>query len=204
MALEKKPLNALEEFLPKGTFENIWPYLQQYHIKLKITKERRTKFGDYRPAHRGKTHRITINGNLNQYHFLLTLVHELAHLVAFDNYGFRIKSHGDEWKKTYQELMNPFLHESIFPQPLLGTVQSSMQNVKSSSCYDATLALALRHFDARPIGTFIQELPIDSIFIAPNGKKYQLLNKRRTRCEAKEIESGKSYLFPALYEVEKL
>lgn len=204
MALKKKPLEALEQFIPPGTYDYIFSYLQRYKIKLSITKERKTKYGDYRPPQRGETHRISVNGNLNQYHFLLTLVHELAHLVAFDNYGFRIQSHGTEWKKTYQELMSPLLTTEVFPQTLLTAVQQSMQNVKSSSCYDPNLAIALRQYDSGPIGTLIRDLPMGSYFLAPNKKKYQLLEKRRTRYEAEEIETKKRYLFPALYEVEKL
>lgn len=202
MALEKKPLNVLEQFLPNGTYEDIIPYLDRYHIKLKITKARKTKYGDYRPARRGNAHQITVNGNLNQYQFLLTLVHEIAHLVAFDNYGFGIQSHGIEWKKTYQELMIPFLKESVFPTDLLQVVLSAMKNVKSSSCYDADLVLALRQYNTEPSGTLIQELSIGSEFIAANKKRYKLLSKRRTRYEAEELDTKKIYLFPALYEVE--
>ena len=87
---------------------------------------------------------------------------------------------------------------------LLQAVKQSMQDVKSSSCYDATLATTLRQYDNKPIGTLIKELPMGSYFLAPNKKKYQLLHKRRTRYEAEEIETQKRYLFPALYEVEKL
>lgn len=204
MALKKKPLEALKKFLPENTFDYVYSYLDTYHIKLSITKERKTKYGDYRPPQRGDTHRISVNGNLNQYHFLLTLIHELAHLVAFDRFGFSIPSHGKEWKGTFQELMRPLLKPTIFPEDLFQAVEQSMSNVKSSSCYDADLAIALRKYDVNPLGTLIKELPIGSHFVAPNNKKYKLLNKRRTRYEAVEILTNKHYLFPALYEVEKL
>ncbi len=204
MALKKNPLEALKKFIPEGTFEYVYSYLEKYHIKLSITKERKTKYGDYRPPQKGDTHRISVNGNLNQYHFLLTLVHELAHLVAFDEYGFSIQSHGTEWKTTFQRLMHPLLNTSIFPEDLLPAVQQSLQEVKSSSCYDPTLSIALREYDDKPMGTLVRDLPIGSYFLAPDQKKYQLLNKRRTRYEAAEVLTNKRYLFPALYEVEKL
>ena len=47
--------------------------------------------------------------NLNPYRFLMTLVHEVAHLVAFQKYGRAIKPHGKEWKFTFQTLMLPFI-----------------------------------------------------------------------------------------------
>ena len=204
MAFRKKPLQTLDQFIPEGTFDYVFSYLEKYNIKLSITKERKTKYGDYRPPQRGNTHRISVNGNLNSYHFLLTLIHELAHLVAFDTYGFRIQSHGVEWKKTYQDLMAPLLNTTIFPEDLLPAVQLSLDNVKSSSCYDPNLTLALRRYDSKPIGTLIQDLNNGDIFKAPDNKEYRLLNKRRTRYEAEEILTNKRYLFPALYEVEKL
>ena len=201
MALKKHPLHALEHFLPKGAFEDVIPYLDRYHIKLKITKERKTKYGDYRLANKGGMHQITVNGNLNPYQFLLTLIHEIAHLIAFDNYGFGIKTHGEEWKKTYQELMIPFLNEEVFPAELLQVVLTAMRNVKSSSCYDPNLVLALRKYDENAMGKLIQELKSGDIFYA-SGKKYKLLRKRRTRYEAEEVESKRIYLFPALYEID--
>ena len=204
MALRKKPLAALEKFIPRRTFDYIVTYLERYSIKLSITKERKTKYGDYRPPQKGQTHRISVNGNLNQYHFLLTLVHELAHLVAFDQYGFGIQSHGAEWKDTFQTLLSPLLTPEIFPPDLLHAVQLSMQNVKSSSCYDPTLSLALRKYDNKPTGTMIKDLPLGSLFVSADQKEYKLLNKRRTRYEAVQTLTNKHYLFPALYEVEKL
>ena len=204
MALKKKPLQALEKFIPSGTFDYVYSFLEHYHIKLSITKERKTKYGDYRPPQRGQTHRISVNGNLNQYHFLLTLIHEIAHLVAFDEYGFGIQTHGNEWKKTYQNMMGPLLNDQVFPLDLLPAVKASLQNVKSSSCYDPNLALALRAYDSKPIGTFIKDLAIGSEFKAPDNNTYKLLSKRRTRYEAMEILTNKRYLFPELYEVEKL
>ncbi len=204
MALRKKPLEALSNFIPEGTFDYVFSYLETYRIKLSITKERKTKYGDYRPPKQGETHRISVNGNLNPYHFILTLIHEIAHLVAFDEYGFGIQSHGIEWKTTYQNMMAPLLTTNVFPENLLPAVKDSLRNVKSSSCYDQDLAMALRQYDNKPMGTLIKDLEMGSEFLAPNQQKYKLLKKRRTRYEAVEIHTNKLYLFPALYEVEKL
>ena len=39
-------------------------------------------------------HRISVNGNLNKYSFLITLIHELAHLLTFTQYKNRVDPHG--------------------------------------------------------------------------------------------------------------
>ena len=74
--------------------------------------------GDYRNAVNGKNHRVTVNGNLNTYAFLITLLHELAHLLAYEQYGNRIFAHGKEWKSIYGKLLHDFLSRKIFPEDI--------------------------------------------------------------------------------------
>src|SRR5437868_12893848 len=98
MPKKEAPLKELESFLPEGTADDVIRFLQLYKVHLTITRERQSVLGDYRNKHFGRNHRISVNGNLNKYSFLITLLHELAHLVAFEKYGGRIQPHGKEWK----------------------------------------------------------------------------------------------------------
>ncbi|HXL57832.1 MAG TPA: hypothetical protein VN958_16335, partial [Chitinophagaceae bacterium] len=77
-AVKEHPMHALATFLPEGSFENVVHYLHQHKVHLTVTRERKSVLGDYRNAVHGKNHRITVNGNLNKYAFLITLLHELA------------------------------------------------------------------------------------------------------------------------------
>ncbi|MDZ7848645.1 MAG: hypothetical protein U5L96_18960 [Owenweeksia sp.] len=71
--------------------------LRSEPVMLKIVSPRKTKFGDYRfPQKRDPRHRISLNSNLNPFAFLITLIHEMAHLKAFKDYGHKIKAHGPE------------------------------------------------------------------------------------------------------------
>src|SRR5215471_17479909 len=103
MSKAEHPLHTLAEFLPANSFEQVAEYLNLYKVHLTITRQRRSVLGDYRNAVHGKNHRITINGNLNSFAFLITLIHELAHLLAFEQYGNRINAHGREWKHIYSK-----------------------------------------------------------------------------------------------------
>jgi hypothetical protein len=47
---------------------------------------RQTRHGDYRKESTGSIE-ITVNSNLNKYKFLITLIHEFSHLVAFEEFG---------------------------------------------------------------------------------------------------------------------
>ena len=74
-----------------------------------VTKKRQSVLGDYRHSAIGKNHRISINGNLNKYEFLITLLHELAHLFTFEKFANKVEPHGKEWKHFYGSLLADFL-----------------------------------------------------------------------------------------------
>nr|WP_042249538.1 SprT-like domain-containing protein [Nonlabens ulvanivorans] len=178
--------------------------LEMNAVHLKIVNERKTRHGDYRPLPDG-SHRITINANLNQYRFLVTLVHEIAHLVAFKKYGRAIKPHGVEWKHTFQHLMLPFLRPDIFPpNDVLPLLARHFKNPTASSDTDAHLSVALKKYDAATDKNYIFELVQGAIFATDNGRKFQKGKKLRKRYECLEIESGKVYLFQPNVQVEVL
>jgi len=81
--------------LPERAVPSCLELIQVNNVHLKIVNERVTRHGDYRRTAEGQ-HQITINATLNKYRFLITFVHEIAHLVAFEKYGRRIKPHGEE------------------------------------------------------------------------------------------------------------
>ena len=94
----------LNKYIPGVSVHPIIELIKQNNVHLKIVNERVTRHGDYRKMPNGQ-HQITVNANLNPYRFLITLVHEIAHLIAFQKYGRFIKPHGKEWKHTFQRLM---------------------------------------------------------------------------------------------------
>src|SRR5690606_17244467 len=161
-----------------------------------------TRHGDYRRMPNG-LHQITVNASLNKYRFLITLVHEIAHLVAFERYGRKILPHGQEWKRTFQELMLPFISPAVFPSQLLPIIAQHFINPKASSSTDARLAIALKSFDLEERnGSYVFELPQGSIFRLYNGKIYKKGRKRVKRYECMELDSGRLYLFQPNAEVE--
>ena len=172
-------------------------------VHLKIVNERVTRHGDYRKAVSGK-HEISINANLNKYKFLITLVHEISHLVAFEKFGRLIKPHGNEWKITFQRLMVPFIRPNIFPNQLLPLLARHFKNPAASSDTDATLALALKQFDQQNDKNYIFELPYGSRFRIHNGKIFTKGALRTKRYECVEVSSGRMYLFNPNAEVELL
>jgi hypothetical protein len=193
---------VLLKYLPEHAVESVFELIKTNSVHLKIVNERVTRHGDYRRHPSGK-HQITVNANLNKYRFLITLVHEIAHLAAFEKYGRMIKPHGNEWKITFQRLMIPFIRPEIFPNSVLPLVANHFRNPTASSDTDARLAFALKQFDERkPDIHFIHEVPSGSFFRIKNGRVFQKKGLRVKRYECLEVKTGKLYLFNANAEVE--
>lgn len=193
---------TLKKYLPERAVAPCLELIKQTGVHLKIVNERVTRHGDYRRLPNG-THQITVNATLNKYRFLITLVHEIAHLVAFKKFGRNIKPHGPEWKSTFKYLMVPYIRPEIFPSKLLPLLARHFKNPKASSSTDANLSIALQQFDTSEEEiTYVFELPMGSIFKIYNGKLFRKGNKRIKRYECVEIATGRMYLFQPNAEVE--
>ena len=196
--------NELKQYIPEKAIPRVLELLDYDHLVVKVKNERKTRHGDYKRLPNRK-HQITINSNLNSYRFLITLIHEIAHLVAFEKYGRFIKPHGEEWKLTFQKLMVPFIRPEIFPNQLLPLLARHFRNPKASSDTDATLSLALKQFDEEQNDkNYIFEIPLGSRFRIYNGKIFKRGPRRVKRFECVEISTGKIYLFNPNAEVELL
>lgn len=192
---------TLQKYLPERAVQPCFTLIKENSVHLKIVGQRSTRHGDYRRLPNG-LHQITVNASLNRYRFLITLVHEIAHLVAFEKYGRRIKPHGLEWKKTFQLLMLPFIRPEIFPTKVLPVIANHFKNPKASSDTDAKLSLALKQFDVGTNKSYVFELPLGSIFRIYNGKLFKKGNRRVKRYECIELSTGKTYIFQPNAEVE--
>ncbi len=194
--------DTLKKYLPERAVASCLRLIQENEVNLKIVNERVTRHGDYRKLHDGK-HQITVNASLNKYRFLITLIHEIAHLVAFEKYGRSIKPHGIEWKKTFQYLMLPFIRPEVFPTNVLPIIANHFKNPKASSSTDANLSVALKRYDIQQSEkSYVFELPFGSVFRIHNGKLYKKGNKRVKRFECIELTTGRLFLFQPNAEVE--
>ena len=193
----------LSEFIPTEAQPMVNSLLINDNLTIKIKNERKSKHGDYRQLRNGK-HQITVNSNLNSYRFLLTLIHEIAHLEAYNNFGRFIKPHGKEWKQTFQHLMLPFLRPEIFPMELLPLLAKHFKNPKASSDTDTQLSLALKQYDESNDKTYVFEVPFGEVFKLYNGRIFKQGKQRRKRFECIEVNTGKLYLFNPNAEVELL
>ena len=190
---------TIHKYIPEQSIDLVEELLNKYQFYLIIKNNRKTKHGDFRPLSNGRM-QITINNDLNSYRFLVTLVHEIAHLATFKKHK-RVKPHGIEWKMNFQHLMLPFLKASIFPNDILPILANYLRNPKASTDTDTRLSLALKQYDEKSDKNYIFELPLHSKFIH-NNKVFVKGAKRRVRYKCKELKTKKEYLFHPNAEVD--
>lgn len=194
-----KDKEVLAKYIPENSIDLVMDWIVNNNVHLKISKRRNTKLGDYRPPNSKKPiHRISINHNLNQYAFLITFIHELAHLNVWEKHKNKVAPHGIEWKMEYQTLMEPVLMENIFPDELTLVLNRSIVNSKASSSSDLELSRILKKYDPQTEGCNLEELPINSIFQTEKGISFIKGEKRRTRYLCVKVQDNKKYLFHPL------
>jgi SprT protein len=204
MPKKEVPIGQLNDYLPPGTYEAVLTYLRLYKVHLTIARERKSVLGDYRHRTNLDNHRISVNGNLNTWSFLITLLHELAHLLAFEHFGNDILAHGKEWKKVYGGLLDQFLQKNIFPPDIQAELLRSLQNPAASSCAEEDLLRVLRKYDKQSHHRLVEELALNALFRTSDGRVFKKGEKLRKRFKCAEVKTGRVYLFSPVYEVEAI
>jgi len=201
----EKNKNTLACFVPAPSLDAVFDIIVENKIHLNIKRARSTKLGDFRPPTRGMPPRLSINGDLNPYAFLITLLHEIAHWLVWQNYSNYqdIAPHGLEWKRTYKALMEPFLNENIFPGSILTPLKKHMKNPKASSSSDIQLQRAIKVFNTGEQVILLADLKEGDSFVL-RGRQFVILKKNRTRFLCKDLLIGSKYMIHGLAEIEPL
>jgi len=196
---------ALSKYVPSKSLDICVDWIVEYKIALRITKSRNSKYGDYRPPVDGKGHRISLNHDLNKYAFLLTFAHEVAHLISFNKFRFRIDPHGKEWKMEFKKIMHPLLKSDIFPKDLVVAINGYMNNPAASSCSDIQLTRTLARYDKRDERwKLLEEIALNTPFRIRSGREFikgELLNKNYC-CTC--LKSKYKYVINPLTEVQPI
>jgi SprT protein len=199
----KREKKGLHSYLPAAAADYCVGLWQHHKFTLRIKGDRKTKLGDFRVDRTGGKISISVNGSLNQYAFLITYLHEVAHLLTWQQYRARVKPHGPEWQEYFRQLMRPVLTTEIFPADVLKPLAAYMQAPAAATASSQPLWIALRAYD--------EKTNENALFLSqiPNGNKfkfcetvYQKVEVKRTRALCQNMENGRRYLISTAAQVE--
>ncbi|WP_185210401.1 SprT-like domain-containing protein [Sphingobacterium mizutaii] len=195
----------LSKYIPSTAAPIISEWINDTACRFKVTRSRASKLGDYRSPFKNEPHQITINHDLNPYSFLITTVHEFAHLKTWQQHKNKVKPHGAEWKNNFKSLMDAFLKLNLFPEDITLALVKYMDNPAASSCTDLTLYKVLKSYDKAAIETVtIDTIEFNSYFSIKNGRVFQKLERLRKRYKCLELKTQRIYLFHPIAEVKPI
>lgn len=191
---------VFEKYFPEHSVEYCFQLWQKFAFHFKITPPRKSVYGSYRFLN-GR-HIITVNGNLQPEAFLVTYIHEVAHLSAFEKFGRRLRPHGEHWQAEFRDLMQPVLSPSVFKEDVLMALTRHLANPSSTSCVDEVLHTLLQkgvrqHEDSNP--DHDPAISISSLLPGQHflfeGRTFKMERKMRKRFLCTDIRLQKNYLF---------
>lgn len=197
---EHELADRLQAYVPPKAAIYLAQWIREKGVHFRIARPRDSVYGDYMPPQAGKGHRISINGNQNKFSFLITAVHEFAHLHTWELHQERVKPHGQEWKHHFRILMEPLYLEKIFPADVENAVKQYLINPAASSCSDDHLMEVLKRYD-RITKPFLKEVEEGERFFL-QGKEYIRGPLRRTRYECRLAGTSHVYLISATAEID--
>lgn len=200
-------LEIFKAHLPQAAIPYCIDLWQKNPFSFKVLRPRTSKLGDFRFRKDRKIQTITINADLNQFQFLMTFVHEVAHLYTFEKFGPAHPPHGLEWKKEFQRLMEPLLTDLVFPKDILIPLRTHLRNPSASSARDLFLMKEMSKYDKKSIDReeeiFLSDLSPGMQF-SLSGRKFKKGETRRTRVLCEEVDSERKYLISQLARVKPI
>mgnify|MGYP001793339761 CR=1 FL=1 len=194
--------NALKKYVPAPALMYCVDWITDNQISLRISRSRHSKYGDYRPPQKGRGHRISVNGDLNPYAFLVTFVHEVAHLNQWKQHKAILEPHGKLWKTEYKYLMLPLLRKNIFPPNVVAALEKYMHNPAATRCTNHDLLRALRqHDNGKEKWLTLDDIEIGQSFKIQNGRTFIKKEKLRKNYSCVELKSKTIYLINPMTEV---
>lgn len=204
MTTEERYRAILCNHLPADAVGWVYNYLNHYKVHFHVTRERRTKYGDYRwPQANHPFHEMSVNGDLNPYLFLWVFLHEAAHLETHMKYS-SVQPHGHEWQAEYAKLLAERLGD--FPDDARPLISRYASRIPLSRSLAHRIEELLHRYDAgaQDVPTVrLDDLPAGTQFRLKNNREHLFVSveHRRTRWLCRDVASGRMYTVAGRAEV---
>lgn len=196
---------VLSRYAPAVAVDRLADYIVLRGVHLRITIQRRSKYGDYRCPRRGQQfHAISVNGNLNAYFFLLVLLHEMAHLETYLLYKNGVKPHGHEWQEQYRGLLRGYA--DCFPEEAQALLARYVARIPLHGPTGQQLDHLLKNYGSPQVvfsALTLDALHAGDIFrlVENPQKRFIVVEKRRTRWLCMDADTRRPYSVKGTAEV---
>lgn len=195
----------LLKYVPEEAIPLMAEWLKRYQLHLTISKSRQSKLGDFRPPFKNRGARISVNGDLNPYHFLITFTHEIAHAAVWEKHANKVLPHGEEWKQTYSRKLKLMAAEVAFPTEVENAINKHLNRPKASSCADPSLYKVLKKYDKNSESIiYLEDIAEGQLFSINEKRRFKKGKKRRSRYECIDIDNKRMYYVSAHAEVKPM
>ncbi len=189
-------------FVPDNCVKDINNLLDGHKVILQVKQFRGLKLGEFVVNNKTGKMKISINETLDKYSFLITLVHEIAHLYVWEKHQYKkIKPHGKEWKTTFNTLMHIFINKNIFPYEIECALRQYLLNPGASTFSSVELVSSLMPYSKSNKNTRLEQLPDDAEFILLNGMRMRKIRILRKRYECLCLDNNRNYTISPFAEV---
>ena len=170
--------------LPPPIQDALWTKLSELNILLEYSDPRKTKLADWRL--RDGKQKITINYDLHPVQFFITLCHEIAHGITWNQYKRSVAPHGKEWKNNFRNVILPLL-VGHFGENNEKVIKDVMKNPKAAGIPSEIRAI-----------TNPNQYTVDNIHMGVmfpfDGKMLTKIYKKRTKWVCLEPSTGKQWI----------
>jgi len=196
------PEQVFKRYFPLEVVDYCLDLWKKYAFKFIVSKKRNSKLGDYRHHRILNTHIISVNSDLNKFSFMITYLHEVAHLTTQLKFKDSVSPHGKEWKNEFKILMMPMLEKRFLPSDVQHALVAYMNNPGASSCSDQNLLKTLHRYDKNfdASVTYLEEVSLGTDFDF-NGRIFRKEAVRRTKALCLELKSQRRYLISLVAKV---
>lgn len=150
------------------SFEEI---VVDHPVIIRVSASRKSKYGDFRSFPGNRKDSISVNGNLIEPAFMLTLIHELAHKITWDEFKRSVEPHGREWKNNMRLLLLKFLELEVFPTNLASAIKFHLNDWKAVTIRMKEVYEVLMQLEGKDM-IELDSLSIGESFLTEDGKSF--------------------------------